>query len=58
MHRLNVPDGLEALGYSSSHMSELVDGTLPQHRVTKLAPRPTGAPELEDLFADSMKLYK
>ena len=32
----------------------LVEGTLPQHRVTKLSPRPAGPDELSALFEDSM----
>ena len=28
----------------------LVEGTLPQHRVTKLSPRPAGSEELSSLF--------
>jgi hydroxyacid-oxoacid transhydrogenase len=54
MQRLNVPNGLRALGYSSSDIPALVEGTLPQHRVTKLAPRPAGADELSALFEDAM----
>ena len=32
----------------------LVEGTLPQHRVTKLSPRPAGPEELAALFEDAM----
>ena len=35
----------------------LVAGTLPQHRVTKLSPRPAGPDDLRQLFLDSMKLW-
>jgi hydroxyacid-oxoacid transhydrogenase len=54
MQRLNVPNGLRALGYSSSDIPALVEGTLPQHRVTKLSPRPAGPDELAALFEDAM----
>ena len=40
MQRLQMPNGLKAIGYSSSDIPALVEGTLPQHRVTKLSPRP------------------
>jgi hydroxyacid-oxoacid transhydrogenase len=54
MQRLNVPNGLRAIGYSSSDIPALVEGTLPQHRVTKLSPRPANADQLARLFEDAM----
>jgi len=54
---LGVPDGIAALGYTKADIPALVMGTLPQHRVTKLAPLSTGAEALEKIFADSMKNY-
>ena len=54
MHRLNTPNGLAAIGYSSSDIPTLVEGTLPQHRVTKLSPRPAGPEDLARLFEDAM----
>ena len=50
----NTPNGLRAIGYSSSDIPALVEGTLPQHRVTKLSPRPAGPDELSALFEDAM----
>ena len=57
MQRLNVPNGLRAIGYSSSDIPALVEGTLPQHRVTKLSPRPAGPEELSALFEDAMTAW-
>jgi len=54
MRELNVPNGLRAIGYSSSDIPALVEGTLPQHRVTKLSPRPAGPEELSTLFEEAM----
>ena len=54
MRRLGTPNGLRAIGYSSSDIPALVEGTLPQHRVTKLSPRPAGPDELAALFEDAM----
>jgi hydroxyacid-oxoacid transhydrogenase len=54
MQRLEVPNGLKAVGYCSSDIPALVEGTLPQHRVTKLAPRPAGPDELAKLFEEAM----
>ena len=50
MQRLAVPNGLHALGYTTSDIPALVEGTLPQHRVTKLSPRPADADDLAQLF--------
>jgi len=57
MQRLNVPNGLGALGYSTSDIPSLVEGTLPQHRVTKLSPRPAGADEFAMLFSEAMQAW-
>jgi hydroxyacid-oxoacid transhydrogenase len=57
MHDLRMPNGLSALGYGSSDIPALVEGTLPQHRVTKLSPRPAGADELSRLFEDAMTTW-
>ncbi|KAG0307882.1 Hydroxyacid-oxoacid transhydrogenase, mitochondrial [Dissophora globulifera] len=54
---LGVPSGLEALGYTKADIPALVKGTLPQHRVTKLAPLTTGAEALEKIFEGAMKNY-
>jgi hydroxyacid-oxoacid transhydrogenase len=57
MRELKVPNGLKALGYSSSDITTLVEGTLPQHRVTKLSPRPAAPDDLARLFEDAMVAY-
>ena len=57
MRELKVPNGLKAVGYSSSDIATLVEGTLPQHRVTKLSPRPAGPDELARLFEQAMTAY-
>jgi hydroxyacid-oxoacid transhydrogenase len=54
MQRLGVPNGLAAVGYTSADIPLLVEGTLPQHRVTKLSPRPAGPDELARLFEEAM----
>jgi hydroxyacid-oxoacid transhydrogenase len=57
LKQTGVPNGLGGVGYTINDVPRLVEGTLPQHRVTKLAPRPTGADELTELFKDSMTLW-
>jgi hydroxyacid-oxoacid transhydrogenase len=54
MQRLRTPNGLSAIGYTSADIPAFVEGTLPQHRVTKLSPRPAGPEELAKLFEDAM----
>ncbi len=54
MQRLKIPNGLRAIGYTTSDIPALVEGTLPQHRVTKLSPRPAGPEELSALFEEAM----
>ncbi|KDN46820.1 putative alcohol dehydrogenase [Tilletiaria anomala UBC 951] len=43
--RLGVPRGLAEIGYKSEHIPDLVQGTLPQKRVTVLAPGIAQAPD-------------
>jgi hydroxyacid-oxoacid transhydrogenase len=57
IERLKLPNGLRAVGYSSSDIPALVEGTLPQHRVTKLSPRPAGAEELARLFEEALVAF-
>ena len=54
MKQLEVPNGLSAIGFTESDIPALVKGTLPQHRVTKLSPRPAGAEDLTRMFKDAM----
>ena len=50
MQELKIPVGLKPFGYQLDDIPALVEGTLPQHRVTKLSPRPVERKDLEDLF--------
>jgi hydroxyacid-oxoacid transhydrogenase len=57
MQRLNTPNGLRELGYTSSDIPKLVEGTLPQHRVTKLSPKPANTEDLARLFEGAMAAW-
>lgn len=57
MQKVAVPNGLSAIGYTTEHIENLVEGTLPQHRVTKLSPRPASAEDLTNLFMDSLRIW-
>ena len=57
MREMEMPNGLGDLGYGSEHLPALVQGTLPQHRVTKLAPRAAAEEDLTGLFEDAMSYW-
>ena len=57
MQLLKMPSGLAAIGYTPADIPALVQGTLPQHRVTKLSPVPAGEAELTELFRASLKIW-
>ncbi len=57
MQKLDIPNGLSEIGYTTDDIPALVQGTLPQHRVTKLSPRPAGEQELSKLFEDAMTYW-
>jgi hydroxyacid-oxoacid transhydrogenase len=57
MRRAGVPNGLSAVGYGPDDVPELVAGTMPQHRVTKLCPRTFDEADLKQLFLDSMAYW-
>ena len=57
MRRVNMPNGLAAVGFGPDDVDALVEGTLPQHRVTKLSPRPATASDLRELFLSAMRYW-
>jgi len=54
MRSLDMPNGLSGVGYTREDIPALVQGTLPQHRVTKLSPRPADEQDLTGIFEDAM----
>lgn len=55
--KLNIVDGLKALGYDSSDIPTLVEATLPQGRVTKLSPREKTEEDLASILESSLTMY-
>jgi hydroxyacid-oxoacid transhydrogenase len=57
MKQTGMPNGLAAVGFSEADVDALAEGTLPQHRVTKLSPRQADKEDLKQLFLDSMVIW-
>jgi hydroxyacid-oxoacid transhydrogenase len=57
MKKVGMPNGLRAVGYTPDDVDALVEGVLPQHRVTKLSPRPVTAADFRQMFLDSMTIW-
>lgn len=57
MRKTGMPNGLSAIGFGPADVEQLVAGTIPQHRVTKLSPRPASPEDLRQLFLDSMTCW-
>jgi hydroxyacid-oxoacid transhydrogenase len=57
MKKTGMPNGLSAVGYGEEDVDRLVAGTMPQHRVTKLCPRPFTEKDLKKLFLDALSIW-
>ena len=57
MKKTGMPNGLQAVGFGLDDIDDLVAGTIPQHRVTKLSPRSAAPADLKILFQNSV-VYK
>jgi hydroxyacid-oxoacid transhydrogenase len=57
MRKTGMPNGLAALGFGEADIDRLVEGTIPQHRVTKLSPKPASAEDLRHLFLESLEIW-
>lgn len=57
MRKTGMPNGLSALGFHAGDLDDLVAGTLPQQRLTKLSPCPAGPDDLRRLFLEAMSYW-
>jgi len=57
MKKTGMPSGLAEVGFTMGDIDMLVEGTLPQRRVTSLSPRPFTPKDLKALFAGALKYW-
>jgi hydroxyacid-oxoacid transhydrogenase len=57
MRRTGMPNGLAAVGFEPDDVEGLVEGTLPQRRLTQLAPRAFTPDDLRALFLGAMRYW-
>ena len=57
MKETGMPNGLAAVGFTAADVDKLVEGTLPQQRLTRLSPRPFTPEDLKYLFLDSLACW-
>lgn len=57
MNDIGIENGLNSLGFTTEDVGKLVEGTLPQERVNKMAPKPQSKEDLARIFENSMSIY-
>ena len=57
MKRLGIPNGLRAVGFTPDDVDALVEGVLPQQRLTRLSPQPATPADFRRMFLDSMTIW-
>ena len=57
MHKVNMPNGMRAVGIVESDLDELIKGTLPQSRITQLSPRLATEDDYREIFRQSFDIW-
>jgi hydroxyacid-oxoacid transhydrogenase len=57
MRDIDIPGGIEAVGFGDADVDELVGGAMKQQRLLSIAPRPPTADDLAGIFRRSMSLW-
>ncbi len=57
MRKTGMPSGLAEVGFEGDDIPSLVAGTIPQHRVTKLSPRPASEEDLAAVLTAAMRYW-
>lgn len=57
MRDIDLPNGIAAVGFGDSDISDLVDGTMKQQRLLATCPRPVTEDDIAGIFRRSMELW-
>jgi alcohol dehydrogenase class IV len=57
MRDIDIPNGVGAVGYNDSDISDLVDGTMKQQRLLATCPKPVTEDDIAEVFTRSMELW-
>ena len=57
MQKIGMPNGLKAVGYSSSDIPALTEGTLKQKRLLGLSPKSVTRDSVEKILEDSLVVW-
>lgn len=57
MRAVGMPNGLNGVGITNADLDLLVQGTLPQSRITQLSPRPASNDDYRAMFEASMSIW-
>lgn len=57
MRQTNLPNGLQALGYTEADIPALAKGAIAQQRPLSMAPRPVSLEDLEGLYRDALRYW-
>jgi hydroxyacid-oxoacid transhydrogenase len=57
MRAIDMPNGLNGVGITDGDLDVMVQGTLPQGRLTRLSPRLAASEDYRSMFAASMSIW-
>jgi len=57
MQSIGLPNGLQAVGYTSKDIPSLTEGTLKQKRLIGLSPQPVTRDAVEKILEDSLVVW-
>jgi hydroxyacid-oxoacid transhydrogenase len=57
MQKIGLPNGLQAVGYTSGDVTALTEGTMKQKRLLGLSPQPVTQKAVEKMIEDSLVVW-